>query len=80
MENKYLEIIKYNDLLEEMNLDYNKGIELEMKNMNDKDVKITIKEYIINFPNDDIKLSLELYSKHFLSSIKPHTIFHFFLI
>ena len=58
MENKYLEIIKYNDLLEEMNLDYNKGIELEMKNMNDKDVKITIKEYIINFPNDDIKLSL----------------------
>ena len=35
MENKYLEIIKYNDLLEEMNLDYNKGIELEMKNMND---------------------------------------------
>lgn len=76
MENKYLEIIKYNDLLEEMNLDYNKGIELEMKNMNDKDVKITIKEYIINFPNDDIKLSLELYSKHFLSSIKPHTIFY----
>ena len=68
MENKYLEIIKYNDLLEEMNLDYNTGIELEMKNMNDKDVKITIK--------DDIKLSLELYSKHFLSSIKSHTIFY----
>lgn len=76
MENKYLEIIKYNDLLEEMNLDCNTGIELEMKNMNDKDVKITIKEYIINFPNDDIKLSLELYSKHFLSSIRSNTIFY----
>lgn len=76
MENKYLEIIKYNDLLEEMNLDCNTGIEFEMKNMNDKDVKITIKEYIINFPNDDIKLSLELYSKHFLSSIKLNTIFY----
>lgn len=44
--------------------------------MNERSIKITLKEYIANTPNDDIKLSFELYSNHFLSSIKPHTIFY----
>lgn len=44
--------------------------------MKNKEIKIAIKEYISNNPNDDIKLSFELYSTHFLSSIKPHTIFY----
>lgn len=51
--------------------------ELDKENiMKNKGIKIAIKEYISNNPNDDIKLSFELYSTHFLSSIKPHTIFY----
>lgn len=44
--------------------------------MNEKNIKITIKEYIANTPNDDVKLSIELYSKHFLPTVEPHTIFY----
>ena len=44
--------------------------------MDNKDIRITLKEYILNSPNEDVKLSFELYSKHFLPSIKPHTIFY----
>lgn len=44
--------------------------------MDNKEVRITLKEYISNSTNDDIKLSFELFSKHFLPSVKPHTIFY----
>ena len=44
--------------------------------MDNKDIRITLKEYISNSTNDDIKLSFELFSKHFLPSVKPHTIFY----
>ena len=44
--------------------------------MNERSIKITLKEYIVNTPNDDVKLSIELYSNHFLPTIKPHTIFY----
>ena len=44
--------------------------------MNERNIKIILKEYIINTPNDNVKLSIELYSNHFLSTIKPHTIFY----
>ena len=43
--------------------------------MNERNIKIILKEYIVNTPNDDVKLSIELYSSHFLPTIKPHTIF-----
>lgn len=67
--NDYKELIKYNDLYSEIEMDEN-------KNMDNKDIRITLKEYISNSLNDDIKLSFELYSKHFLPSVKPHTIFY----
>ena len=67
--NDYKELIKYNDLYSEIEMDEN-------KNMDNKDIRITLKEYISNSLNDDIKLSFELYSKHFLTSVKPHTIFY----
>ena len=67
--NDYKELIKYNELYSEIEMDEN-------KNMDNKDIRITLKEYISNSLNDDIKLSFELYSKHFLPSVKPHTIFY----
>ena len=67
--NDYKELIKYNDLYSEIEMEEN-------KNMDNKDIRITLKEYISNSLNDDIKLSFELYSKHFLPSVKPHTIFY----
>jgi len=74
--NNYKEIIKYDVLIEEMKYDNSTNIELDENNTDDRNVKITIKEYIPSITNDDIKLSFELYSKHFLPSIKPHTIFY----
>lgn len=44
--------------------------------MDERNIKITLKEYIANTPNDDVKLLMELYSNHFLPTIKPHTIFY----
>ena len=44
--------------------------------MDERSIKIILKEYIVNTPNDDIKLLMELYSNHFLPTIKPHTIFY----
>ena len=44
--------------------------------MNSGNINITIKEYIPNISNDGIKLSIEIFSNHFLPDIKPHTIFY----
>ncbi len=51
-------------------------LEKEKNIIDNKEIKITVKEYIPTVPNDDIKLSIELYSKHFLEFVKPHTIFY----
>lgn len=44
--------------------------------MNDKEIKIIIKEYLPKYPNSEIKFLIRVYSNHFLPSIKPHTIFY----
>ena len=62
--NNYKEILKYDDLTENIKKD------------GKEDIKITLKEYISSPSNNDVKLSFELYSKHFLPTIKPHTIFY----
>lgn len=37
--------------------------------MNERNVKIALKEYILDTPNDDVKLSIELYSNHFYQQL-----------